>query len=320
MTKGPPALLPLLAMMVYLALHDRARLRRFFAPAGLAVFVLVAFTWFALILREDPDRLGYFLGNEVYDRIFTAKHGRNAEWYGGFRIYLPVLLAGALPWWVLALVAAGGVRGTWRRLRARFAERNADWLLLGYWFCVPLLVFFASKSRLELYVLPLFVPLALMFARPLSGWSWLTRRRLALIAGLTACVLLAVKGATAFARTDRDARVMAASIRGLVDLHGFDEIVFVDMRGFYGLQLYLDVNIESIQSRPGKVGNSDFVAVQALCAELAERENNVYALKQSRIAQFLAAASACGGPTPAPIGAFDADDNRIILYRLQDQR
>ncbi len=36
MTKGPPGLLPLFAMMLYLGVHDRPRFRSMFVPAGLA--------------------------------------------------------------------------------------------------------------------------------------------------------------------------------------------------------------------------------------------------------------------------------------------
>ena len=88
------------------------------------VFALVGFTWFAVLVYQQPDRLGYFLGYEVYDRVFTAAHARNAEWYGGFEVYLPVFLLGALPWWALAIVAAGGPRGAWRSLLARVPARD----------------------------------------------------------------------------------------------------------------------------------------------------------------------------------------------------
>ncbi len=36
--------------------------------------------------------------------------------------------------------------------------RDRDWLLLSYWLFMPLAVFFLARSRLHLYILPLFVP------------------------------------------------------------------------------------------------------------------------------------------------------------------
>ena len=313
LTKGPPGLLPLLAMVLFLGVHDRGRLRGLFPLAGLALFCVVAFTWFVLIIRQDPGLLGYFLGYEVYGRVFTAAHARNAEWYGAFKVYVPVLVAGALPWWILAIIAAGGVRSAWRRIRTAVAARRREVLLLLYWFLVPLAVFFASKSRLQLYVLPLFVPLALILARPLAGWPWLDRQ-LVTVVTTTALALLAIKAVTAYAPSDRDARAMAAAIRQVIDPHGIEEIAFVDMRGFYGLQLYLDVNVESIRTGPHGTEPPGPVTEEDLCAELAERENNVYALKETRSARFLAAVPQCGMPVPVPLGAFEADGNRIVLY------
>lgn len=314
MTKGPPGLLPLLAMTLFLALHDRRQLRGLVPLPGIVAFILVGFTWFALIVRQDPSLLGYFLGYEVYDRVFTATHARNAEWYGAFEVYLPVLIVGALPWWAMALVAAGGPRRAWVQLRERVAARQPEWLLLLYWFLVPLAIFFVARSRLQLYVLPLFVPLALIVARPLARWPWLDRRRLTAVAAATTLAVVAFKGVVAHVPSDRDARAIAASIEKIIDPHGIDEIAFVDMRGFYGLQLYLDINIETIQSGMRKRQQLSPAEEEDLCAELAERENNVYALKESRSRRFIAAVRDCAMPAPVRLGVIEADDNRIVLF------
>ena len=260
MTKGPPALLPLLAMVVMLIAHDRRALRGLFPVAGLVLFAVVALTWFALIVRQDPERLGYFLGYEVYDRIFTGTHQRNSRWYRLSRSTCLSCWLGALPWWLLALIGAGGPRGAIGRLRTRVAVRDREWLLLLYWFGVPLLIFFLAKSRLHLYVLPLFVPLSLMLARPLANWPWLDRRRLTVIAIATAVALIGLKGVAAYWPADRDARVMASAIREIIEPHDIDEIVFVDMRGFHGLQLYLGVHIESVRTGTRRLAPSRFVS------------------------------------------------------------
>ena len=97
------------------------------------MFCVAAFTWFGVVVAQQPDRLGYFLGYEVYDRIFTATHDRNAQWYGAFKVYLPVLLVGTLPWLLFAVIAAGGPLRGWRALRKKLREGDRDWLLLAYW-------------------------------------------------------------------------------------------------------------------------------------------------------------------------------------------
>lgn len=318
MTKGPPGLLPLLAMMAMVAFHDRASLRRLFDPLGLLVFAVVAFTWFGLVIAQQPSRLGYFLGYEVYDRVFTDTHGRNAEWYGALLVYGPVFLFGALPWWPMALVAAGGPRRAWMDLRARLAARDRDWLLLAWWFLLPLLVFCLARSRLQLYVMPLFVPLSLMLARPLAKWDWLDTRRLGAIAGLTAIGLLALKGIAGHVHASRDARDMAAAIREIVDPRDIDEIVFVGMRPFYGIYIYLDVPIEGVQIGAGTSRDpyAKFVADEDLCSELANRERSVYAMKQTRAGRFESAVRECSGAQARPLGQFDADGNRIALFAV----
>jgi 4-amino-4-deoxy-L-arabinose transferase len=316
MTKGPPGLLPLLAMVAFLAMHDRARLQGLFAPAGLALFAVVGLTWFALMVLEDPGRLGYFLGYEVYDRVFTGVHSRNSRWFQAFEIYVPVLVVGALPWWPLAIIAAGGPRAALGELRARIAARDREWLLLIYWFVLPLAIFFVAKSRLHLYLLPLFVPLSIMLARALSRWPWLDRRRLAAMTAVTALVLVGLKGAAAFWPADNDARAMARMIDEVIEPHSIEEIAFVDMRGFYGLRLYLDVDIESVHTGGRGRAHSRFIAEEDLCEEIAEHENNVYAIKEGRAASFVGSVAECTAVRVERIGHFDGDKNRIVLFRV----
>jgi 4-amino-4-deoxy-L-arabinose transferase len=317
MTKGPPGLLPLAGMVAFLAVHDRARLRGLFRPAGLALFAVVAFTWFAVIVAQEPGRLGYFLGYEVYGRVFTAVHRRNSEWYGGFEIYLPVLLVGALPWWVLALVASGGPRAAWHRLLERLRAGDRELQLLLYWLLLPLAVFFLARSRLQLYVLPLFVPLSLLLARPLARWPWLSGRRLAWTAGTTAVVLLALKGTLAWFPADRDARAMAGELRRVVDLHDVAELAFVDMRPFYGLTLYLDVGIESVHLEGDGLEYSQFLSAETLCTELAARERSLFVVKRGWSAPFLDGTARCGGLAAVEVGSFEADDNVLVLYLVR---
>ena len=317
MTKGPPGLLPLGAMVVFLAVHDRPKLRGLFAPAGLVLFALVGLTWFAILVQRDPGRLAYFLGYEVYDRVFTGAHARNAEWYGGFEVYLPVFLAGALPWWVLALVAAGGPRGAWRSLREAVRTRDREALLLLYWLALPTLVFFLARSRLQLYVLPLFVPLALVLARPLARWSWLDTRRLVQVAAAALVVIVFLKGATGYWPVDRDARQMASQIRAAVDLTDVDEIVFIDMRAFYGLTLYLDLEAESVRIGGKRPQSRWGPTEQDLCSELAEKERRLFAVKRARASRFPPAVADCGPLEAEEIGSFHGDGNELLLFAVR---
>ncbi len=316
MTKGPPGLLPLFAMVAMLIIRDRKALGRLLDPAGLGAFAVVSFTWFAILVAQDPGRLGYFAGYEVFDRVFTSTHGRNAEWYGALLVYAPTLLFGALPWWVLATVAAGGPAKAWTALRTRLGERNADWVMLAWWFFFPLAIFCLSRSRLQLYILPLFVPLALMLARPLSGWHWLTDRRLVTVAAITALGLVTLKGVAGHVHSPRDARSMAGAIGKIVDRRQFDSIVFVGMRPYYGLKLYLGLDIQGVTVGNRGSAYSRYVETEDLCAELDRGERNVYAMKPGKADGFQEVASRCGNLQAEMIGRFNADGNRIALFRV----
>jgi 4-amino-4-deoxy-L-arabinose transferase len=257
--------------------------------------------------------LRYFLGYEVYDRIFTAAHDRNAHWYGAFEVYVPMLVFGALPWSWLAIAAVGGPRAAWRQLRRRVVDHDPDWLLLTCWFVVPLVVFFIARSRLQLYVLPLYVPIALAIARPLARWPVLEGRRAGWIFGVTAVVLVGLKATLAYWPHDRDARRLSEQLDRFVDPRSIDEIVFVNMRPFYGLTVYIDRHIEGIEIGEHRVNYSKSIDREDLCAELAERERALYVIKEPRAAELLEAARQCGGHL-RPVARVFANGNHLLFF------
>jgi 4-amino-4-deoxy-L-arabinose transferase len=228
-----------------------------------------------------------------------------------------VLLVGALPWLGFALAAAGGPRGAWRAMRDRVRNRDAALLLLLYWFLLPLAVFFLARSRLQLYVLPLFVPMALLLARPLATWGWLDRGRTGRIAGTTAVALLAAKATLAYYPADRDARAMAKAIRQIADLRDVEKIAFVDMKPFYGLRVYLDRAVEGVLITEPGPEYSEFLPEETRCEELAQRERTVFVAKRSGSGPFLAAVAGCSGLATVEVGGFSADDNDLVVFALR---
>ncbi len=163
LTKGPPGWLPLLAIAVFHFLRrNKLEGRRIFSPLSFIIFLLVSFSWYGFIILRQHQMLGYFLEDEVYRRIFTSTHHRNAP----FWIYLPVLLIGVGPWLILWPWL---FKRAWRYLTVK-ADRFHDWqFFLILWVALPLAVFTIAKSRLVFYVLPLFVPIALGMGPVLVG-------------------------------------------------------------------------------------------------------------------------------------------------------
>jgi 4-amino-4-deoxy-L-arabinose transferase-like glycosyltransferase len=246
LTKGPPGLLPLLAILVFVLLAGGWRSAlRLFSVSGLVTFAVTGFSWYLAVVTTHPGLATYFLRDEVVHRLTSGTFGRNTEWYKGFLIYPPVLLLGALPWTVPLVRAARTISGAvFSRVWWKKELKGDPWVVfLMLWLFLPLTVFFISKSRLPLYVLPLFVPIALIIGR----WIVLPSRRKVRVYLLAAwiAILLALKVANSLFPYARDSRAMAKTIESAVQPVP-SEIVFVDTDPFWGLNLYLHCEVERV--------------------------------------------------------------------------
>ena len=274
MTKGPPGLLPLLVLFVFNALMPRPARLRTLHWWGLLVFAVLAFPWYIAVILGNPGLFQHLIGDEVVNRVTTNEFGRHGEWYGWLQVYVPTLLVGTLPWtgalWRWVRVLPASIRRWWRDRDAR--EANAAAMLLALWVLLPLLVFCLARSRLPLYLLPLFVPLAVAIAaqrvrdgRALPRWPWLLG---------WACMLLALKFATSLWPTHKNAAEWADEIRARVQ-GPVAEVVFVEDMARYGLHLHLGAQVEKVSLLPGPRPRFNPVNDTDLAQELSEREPGV---------------------------------------------
>ena len=154
LTKGPIGLaLPLMIAIPY-AVWRRAG-RVLWAPAGPLLFAALLLPWLMAMSRRVPDFLSYALGTETLVRLMTPALGRTGPWW----YFLPILLAGALPWSVVGL--AGLAQGRWRGADRKI-EPYVAFLLC--WIVVPLVFFSLSQSKRPQYVLPLVPAIGLLVA------------------------------------------------------------------------------------------------------------------------------------------------------------
>lgn len=153
LAKGPPGLLALPATLLWL--RRRKPGEAMVTPTGVGLFLLVALSWYVAIVLRDPERLRYFLYEEVWQRVATDHHNREHSPL----IYLAILVAGPLPWIGAHRLWLGG----WRTLRAEGRAQDA-FFLLAVWFLPALLVFALARSRMILYLGPIFVPLVIAMA------------------------------------------------------------------------------------------------------------------------------------------------------------
>ena len=294
LTKGPPALLALLVVFAFNLLLPRARRRRTLHWWGLALFVLLALPWYAAVVLNHPGLFGYFVGDEVVNRVTTHEFGRHGEWYGWLQVYLPTLLLGTLPWtaplWRWARALPARMRRWYRDPIAR--GEDAPILLLALWILLPLGVFCLSQSRMPLYLLPLFVPLALAVAaqrhaegRGLPGWP-----RLLAWAG----VLLALKFGAALWPTHKNAAAWAEAIRART-AGPVQEVAFLEDMARYGLHLHLGAEIEKVSLDPPPQARFNPASDTDLAHELAQREPHVvWVCKEERWEEFQARIGALG--------------------------
>ena len=239
-TKGPPALLPLFAISVW---HFTFRKPwRLFTPQGLGAFLAVSLWWYVLVCFRHPGLLGYFLGQELVARVATDTFNRNAAWYKPFILYLPALTLGAGFWFFYLVKTVFKERlfcleTLWAHLRA---GQTGAFLLL--WISIPLAVFFVAKSRLPLYVLPLYGPVVLMIARGIG--NHVSLKKITLIAVISAMALIGSKGLAAQYPRKNDMKYLLSWCRR-VGGKDVQILSYLEIR-LYGLQFYLDGNFKRL--------------------------------------------------------------------------
>ncbi|MFQ5690495.1 MAG: ArnT family glycosyltransferase [Gemmatimonadota bacterium] len=282
LTKGPPGLLPLLPLGVF---HWRAgRPFRLLEPAGLALFAATGLSWYAIVIARRPELLSYLVGQEVVARNFSDRFHRNPQWYGPLVIYGPALLLGQ-GLWLYHGIRTLGREGLHRpaTLVRRLRGRGEPGSLLLLWLLLPLAAFCLSRSRLPMYVLPLYAPIALGLARGLTGPGTGKARestgarvaagglaRVGRLAALSAAGLIVLKAASAVVPGSGDMGALHRAVREAETAAGAPgaEIRAYREPALHGLQFYLDGHLRRV-SRAGAEPWADESLAQAVEAMAA---------------------------------------------------
>ncbi|HKV66000.1 MAG TPA: glycosyltransferase family 39 protein [Rhodanobacteraceae bacterium] len=228
LTKGPPGLILLLAVIPFVIIRNGWRgLGRIFQPLGIAVFLVSGLIWYAIVVLHDPGALHYFLYQEIYQRLFTGAQQRHPGPFGWAVVYLPILVIGSLPWWP-ALSRNLHRPGSLRNLQSWLRQHPVESFLL-LWLLIPLLVFCLAQSRLPLYVLPLFLPISLLLAFGLRDGIDLGKPKQRVLLGVWILALLAAKGSVAyFVHSANDNRLAAQQLAAMVRPGDYGAVVFVE--------------------------------------------------------------------------------------------
>ena len=156
--------LPGAALLVYcLVQRDFSVLKRMHWLPGLALFLAICLPWFWLVMKANPEFFERFFIYEHYTRFTTKDLGRYQPWY----YFIPILLAGALPWTVLMF---GTLLHTVRNSKLPAQMFNTQRFLL-VWAAFIYVFFSISGSKLPSYLLPMFPALALLMGNYLVALS-----------------------------------------------------------------------------------------------------------------------------------------------------
>lgn len=163
--KGPAGLvLPALVIISYLvATRQARRIAEFLFVPGIGLYLLVAAPWYVAISLREPNYLyDFFIRQNLYRYVGGDTLGHH--WPG--ILYVPILLAGLLPWTVYLLAV---IKKYFPRRLAHLADRRADTMLWLTAF-VTVLFFSLSSTKLASYIVPAFPPLAILTGRLIGEW------------------------------------------------------------------------------------------------------------------------------------------------------
>ncbi|MDA3895144.1 MAG: phospholipid carrier-dependent glycosyltransferase, partial [Desulfobacteraceae bacterium] len=152
LTKGFVALAIPVAAIVPFLIWEKNWKSVFSTPwIPLIAFILTVLPWALLIWKREPDFWHYFFWEEHIKRFAGAK-AQHKQSFLYFFMFFPLA---ALPWTFLVPAAWPGIKKYIEKPVIKFAI---------CWFIFPFLFFSLSKGKLLTYILPCFVPFALLIA------------------------------------------------------------------------------------------------------------------------------------------------------------
>ncbi len=220
LTKGPPALLPALAALVFLIVrHRHHEWKQLVYFPAVALFIVGSASWYVAVLSLVPDAISVWK-LEAFHKVFVSSNRDMPAYY-----YPVILMIGALPGAIIIARAVfrrkSGLSGC---ATVSSVQRESIWFL-SMWLILPLLIFMLSRTRLILYVLPL-VPAVNILAATISGYHFdntepkyfpLPARWLAVV-GVVLVALMGVKAVVAaHGDLSKDMKPVADAIR--LDAH-----------------------------------------------------------------------------------------------------
>ena len=304
LTKGPAALLPLVALAAFRRFSGLKFPTSMVGFDGPVLFLLLSLPWFIWMFGRG-ETSGIVVGNQALSAIRGSYAAlvevAQGPWYSSLVVYGPILLLGLLPWGALAIILATtqyrrAISVYFARLRwQRFRQIHQESVFLLSWFLLPLLILCVVQVRLWLFVLPLLVPMTLVFGRAMQ--FVVIRRWMAFVLLAWVLLMLSVKGFAPGFENKRDAREFAAVLQPFLPQQTNAsesklDIAFFETAPMYGLKFYLGNNMLRIAANQPRDASFDLRLIQALKA--GAQPQLIWVTESARLKEFESAAQALG--------------------------
>ena len=164
LTKGPVVLIvPVILLVVGRFQGRKGDLGLSWHLLGSLIFVGIGFSWFILLYLEDPQFLDYFVFKHTVQRFATDTFSRSQP----FWFYGAIVLGTAFPWILIVF----------SKIKELLVDKKSVQFWLLAWTIIPLIFFSISRSKLILYILPVYPGIALLAVAIWIGLSRQTQKK-----------------------------------------------------------------------------------------------------------------------------------------------
>jgi 4-amino-4-deoxy-L-arabinose transferase len=151
LTKGPVVLIVPVVLLISQKFFQKIPFGKgLIHLLGILLFLFIGLSWFIMLFLEDRQFLDYFLFKHTVERFATDTFKRSQP----FWFYIPIIIGTAFPWIIIVISQTKNI----------WTANNKKVLTLLAWVYIPILFFSISRSKLILYILPIYPAIALAAA------------------------------------------------------------------------------------------------------------------------------------------------------------
>ncbi|PYT07403.1 MAG: hypothetical protein DMF60_07215 [Acidobacteria bacterium] len=169
MTKGPVAMvLPIAALVIYLAVYRQFnRLRELMPATGLVIVAAIVLPWYVSIYYQHGwSHIETFILKDNLSRYTQQLWGPRR----GFFFYVPVMFGDFFPWSLFLIPCSWlAARRIWTGKGQPGSQARSS-VLLAIWIIVIVAFFSFSKSKEDLYILPIYPAAAALVGGALASF------------------------------------------------------------------------------------------------------------------------------------------------------